>query len=72
MEQRQNTDETLSEILRSAVKASGKTQYRLATDSKMGETQLARFMAGQGLRLDSAERLCKTLRLTLVSAHQSE
>ncbi len=46
-----------SELLRKAVRNSGKTQYALAQAAEIGETQLARFMAGKGLSLSSAGRL---------------
>jgi hypothetical protein len=48
------------------VRSSRKTQYRLATDARIGETQLARFMGGKGLNLTSAERLGAALGLMLV------
>lgn len=66
--QAQNTDETWADILRSAVRESGKTQYRLAAEAKLGETQLARFLGGAGLTLASAERLAKVLGLRLCKA----
>jgi hypothetical protein len=65
MKTSKNSGKTWSEILRKAVFDSGKTQYRLATDAKIGETQLARFIGGKGLNLSSAERLGAALGLTL-------
>lgn len=72
MKRSENTSETWAEILRKAVRASHKTQYRLASDAKIGETQLARFMGGKGLNLASAERLGAALGLTLTKEASSD
>jgi ribosome-binding protein aMBF1 (putative translation factor) len=65
MKQSKKTDEKWADILRNAARASGETQYRLAKQARLGETQLARFMAGAGLYLDSAERLGRVLGVEL-------
>jgi len=68
MKPSKNTHGNWAEILREAVRAAGKTQYRTAIDAGMGETQLARFMAGtHGLSLGTANRLGRSLGLTLDS-----
>ena len=66
MKASKNTSESWSDILRQAVRDSGLTQYRIATDARIGETQLARFMAGSGLHLSSAERLGRVLGLMII------
>lgn len=66
MKRSENTSETWEEVIRQAVRLSRKTQYRLATDAKIGETQLARFMGGAGLNLRSAQRLGDVLGLMIV------
>jgi len=71
MKQRENTDETWPDILRRAVKASGKTHYRLhrETDKSLSETQITRFMAGtHGLSVSSFEKLAGVLGLELSPA----
>jgi len=68
MKPSKNTDGNWADILREAVRAAGKTQYRMALDAGMGETQLARFMAGtHGLSLATANRLGASLGLALDS-----
>jgi len=63
----QSGDLSWAGIIRTAVRNSDKTQYRTALDAGMGETQLARFMAGtHGLSVSSFEKLAGVLGLELV------
>ncbi len=56
----------VSEQLRTAVDASGKSRYRICKDLGISETTMSRFMAGQrGLSLRLVDRLCAYLGLEL-------
>ena len=52
--------------LRRAIKASGLTRYRIATDAGVDHAALARFIKGTGITLDTASRLCDVLGMELV------
>ncbi|MCE9592330.1 MAG: helix-turn-helix transcriptional regulator [Planctomycetes bacterium] len=60
----------MSEIvqsLRQAVKASEKTQYRLAKEAKVAQSMLSRLLSRErGLSIEAAERLADVLGLELV------
>ena len=50
-----------------AIKASGKTRYRIAKDTGISQTQLSRLMTGErGLSIESAERLADYLGLEVI------
>jgi transcriptional regulator with XRE-family HTH domain len=48
-------------MLRAAVLADGRTQYAIAQAANMERSMLARFMAGESLRLATAEDLATAL-----------
>ena len=57
---------TLSETLKRATLATGKSVNSIAKGSGVHQAVLQRFMAGKrGLKLDTAERLCAYLGLQL-------
>ena len=52
--------------IRRAIKADGRTLYRLALDTGVDVAVLQRFMRGQrGVTLATAEKLCRAVRLEL-------
>jgi transcriptional regulator with XRE-family HTH domain len=58
----------VSEQLRRAVGASGKSRYRIAKDLGISEAMLSLFMSGKrGLSQHLADRLAAYLRLELVA-----
>jgi transcriptional regulator with XRE-family HTH domain len=58
--------ESLSGILKSAIKTSGKTVYRIAQESGVAHPVILRFMSGErDIRLETAEKLADTLGLRL-------
>ena len=57
---------SLSEQLRRAIAASGKSRYRIAKDLDVSEATLSRFMSGErGLTLKVLDRLTEYLGLSL-------
>ena len=60
----------MSQILkaiRTAIKASDKTRYRLWKETGIAQSQLSRLMTGEsGLSLENLERLAKALGLRIV------
>jgi transcriptional regulator with XRE-family HTH domain len=57
----------LLDAIREAIKASGKTRYRIAQESGVAESVLSRLMSGErGLSADALERLADNLGLDLV------
>ena len=61
----------VSEQLRKAVDASGKSRYRICKDLGISETTMSRFMASQrGLSLRLVDRLCAYLGLELRKTKQ--
>lgn len=62
----------MTDVLRTAVRKCGVTQYRIAQDTGILETSLSRFMRGKcSLRLDKADVLAEYLGLTLVRDPQA-
>ena len=58
--------QVLDEI-RVAIKASGKTRYRIAKDLEISQAQLSRLMSGErGLSIEALERLADYLELEIV------
>lgn len=58
--------ESLSNILKSAIKKSGKTVYRIAQESGVAHPVILRFLSGErDIRLETAEKLADTLGLRL-------
>ena len=56
----------LAADIRRAIKASGLTPYRIATDADVDRAIMSRFVNGErGLTLDTASRICEVLRLEL-------
>jgi len=59
----------LSDQLRKAIEAAPMTRYRLSKLSGVDEGLLGKFVRGEraGLRLDTVNAICETLRLRLVA-----
>jgi plasmid maintenance system antidote protein VapI len=56
----------LAATIRRAIKQSGLTPYRVATDADVDRAIMTRFVNGQrGLTLDTASRICDMLGLEL-------
>lgn len=54
--------------IRKAIKASGKSRYRISKDLRISEGQLSELMAGtKGLSVESLERLADYLGLEVVT-----
>ena len=62
-------DESLAGRIRKAAQESGQSVYRLAQLADVDQSTLNKFLSGtrENLRLDMADRLCRTLGLHLVS-----
>jgi len=61
-----STSSRLSDQVRKAIDASGKSRYRIAKDLRVSEATLSRFMSGErGLTLTVLDRLADYLGLTL-------
>jgi plasmid maintenance system antidote protein VapI len=57
----------LGEVLREAIRSSGRSLNQLGADSGVAPSQLSRFVTGKrGLTLDAADALCRVLGLKLV------
>lgn len=52
---------TWAPMLRAAVLADGRTQYAIAKGANMERSMLARFMAGESIRLATAEDLATAI-----------
>ena len=58
---------TLADTIREAIKADGRTRYRLSKDSGVNQAVLGRFVHGErDLNLATADRVCRALGLKLV------
>jgi transcriptional regulator with XRE-family HTH domain len=58
--------DSLSGILKAAIKTSGKTVYRIAQESGVAHPVILRFMSGErDIRLETAEKLADALGLRL-------
>ena len=58
--------ESLPDRLRTAIKTSGKTIYRIAQESGVAHPIILRFLSGErDIRLETAEKLAATLGLKL-------
>lgn len=56
----------VSDLLRRAIDASPLSRYRIARETGIDDSSLAKFVAGErGLSLDSVDKLCELLGLTL-------
>jgi len=56
-----------SEQIRTAVRRSGLSRYRICQDAEIDQGQMSRFMAGEaGLSLDTLDRLARVLGLEVV------
>ena len=61
----------LAAVIRRAIRDSGLTPYRVATDADVDRAAMTRFLHGQrGLTLDSASRICEVLGLELRPAQK--
>ena len=59
---------TITEQLRAAIDNAGMTRYRISMETKIPQSQLSRFMAGEsGLSLDALDRLCSFLGVQLTA-----
>ena len=57
---------TFADVIRRAVRDSGKTPYAVALESGVPQAVLSRFLRGErGVNLDTAEKLCRALGLDL-------
>ncbi|MGH7179174.1 MAG: helix-turn-helix domain-containing protein [Tepidisphaeraceae bacterium] len=56
---------TLTDTIRKAIETSGMTRYGISKLSGVGQDTLSKFVRGGGLKLESADRLCKVLKLKL-------
>ncbi|MCD4726058.1 MAG: helix-turn-helix domain-containing protein [Pirellulales bacterium] len=67
------TKPTLTDVLRTAIKESELTQYRIAKDTGIPATSIMRFMRGEtSLRLDKADVLAEYLGLELVKKRKAK
>jgi plasmid maintenance system antidote protein VapI len=63
---RERLRETLADVLRREIRATGQSVYAVALASGVGQPVLSRFLAGtRGITLDTADKLCQTLGLEL-------
>jgi transcriptional regulator with XRE-family HTH domain len=64
---KRKTKPTMTESLKTSIRESGLTRYRIAKDTGVDEAALMRFMRGEtSIRLDKADRLAAYLGLRLV------
>jgi transcriptional regulator with XRE-family HTH domain len=62
----------LSDQIRAAVDASGKSRYRIAKELGIAESTISRFMSGQGgLSMDNLDALVGLLGLDLAARRQA-
>ena len=54
------------EILRSKIRACGKTQYRISADTGIDKAALCRIMQGKSCRVETADKLFKYFGLEVV------
>jgi transcriptional regulator with XRE-family HTH domain len=63
----------LSDQIRKAIRESGISQYRLATEVRMNTGHLSRFMSGKaGLSLDALDRIGLVLGLRIVATRRRD
>lgn len=55
------------EIIRKHIRTCGKTRYRIAKETGVGEDQLCRLMQGKTCTLETSEKLLKYFGLELVA-----
>ena len=69
-EEKSLEDDSLAGRIRRSARESGQSVYRLAQLADVDQSTLNKFLTGSrdNLRLDMADRLCRTLGLELVSA----
>ena len=66
-------DETMSDILRRAIRDSGKALIAIERETGIQRMSISRFLRGDtSLRLDKAEKLAAYLGLVLISKKASE
>jgi plasmid maintenance system antidote protein VapI len=62
---------TFADVIRRAVEDSGKTPYAVALEAGVPQAVLSRFLRQQrGITIDTAEKLCRALRLDLRPAEE--
>lgn len=62
----------MTDQIRQAIDESGRTRYRIAQDTGIDESTLAKFYHGtRGLSLDNLDRLCEYLGLRVVMDRKS-
>jgi len=60
--------QTISEALRKAIEASGKTVHQLAIETGVSHTVIGRFLKGErDLRLETADKLSAAVGLTVIA-----
>ncbi|MCY2953422.1 MAG: hypothetical protein NTU53_15805 [Planctomycetota bacterium] len=64
----QKKSKPVSQQLREAINASGKSRYRICKEIELGESTMSHFMHGQcGLQLSTIDRLGELLGLRIVA-----
>ena len=61
-----------SDQIRSAVRRSGITRYRIASEAGVDEASLCRFLQGSGVTTTTLDALAKVLRLSVASKGPSK
>ena len=60
-------DPTLAETIRTKIKVSDLSQYKIAKDSGVDSGTLSRFVSGErSISIETADKLCKVIGLKLV------
>jgi transcriptional regulator with XRE-family HTH domain len=63
--------QTFADVIRRAVRDSGKSAYAVAQESGVPQAVLSRFLRGlRSVNLDTAEKLCRALGLELRPAKE--
>ena len=63
----------MTDQIRQAIDDSGVTRYRIALDTGIDESALAKFYNGhRGLSMDNLDRLCEFLGLRIVMDRESQ
>jgi hypothetical protein len=57
--------ESWADLLRRAMENDGRTRYAIAKAAEVQESQLARFLAGSSLNLETAERIGRVVGVEL-------
>ncbi len=55
----------MADVLRAAIRTSGRTRYRVAKDARVGPEVVSRFMAGADIRISTVGKIAEALGLEL-------